>query len=199
MIQLAVLGSTRGTHLQTLIEAIKQQELHARIQIVISNKADAVILERAAQHQIDCECIASKGLSREVYDAQISAYLQQRYQIDLIVLIGYMRILSSAFVTQWQNKIINVHPSLLPNFSGMMDLDVHRAVIAAGEKESGCTVHYVTQDVDAGPIILQKKCPVLSTDTPESLKSRVQAEEGSALIEAIRMIAGGSVMYGDPR
>lgn len=187
MIRLAVLGSTRGTTLTALINAVEQKVLAATINIVISNKADAFILERASNHQIPAAFIDASGLTREAYDEKISHQLLEA-NIDLVVLIGYMRILSTTFVNTWQEKIINIHPSLLPAFAGKMDLDVHRAVIAASLSETGCTVHYVTPEVDAGPIILQKTCPVLATDTPEALKSRVQVLEGEALIAAIKKI-----------
>ena len=123
-----------------------------------------------------------------VQKLKLSAVLRE-YQVDLLVLIGYMRILSHAFVSEWQDKIINVHPSLLPAFAGKMDLEVHEAVLAAGVPETGCTVHYVTKEVDAGPIILQKKCVVEPGELPASLKVRVQQLEGAALVEAIDLLA----------
>ena len=188
MIRLGILGSTRGTHLQAIVDAIRNKELSASIEIVISNKKDAGILSRAQDDHMTSTFIDPTGLSRAAYDEKVSACLNQHH-VDLVVLIGYMRILSDAFVATWQNKIINVHPSLLPAFAGMMDLDVHRAVINAKVRESGCTVHYVTAEVDAGPILLQSKCDVLPNDTAESLKMRVQQLEGVALVTAIRQIA----------
>lgn len=188
MIRLAILGSTRGTNMLTIIDAIKQKQLNAEIKIVLSNKADAMILERAKNHGLPAQFVDSANQTRESFDQKVSELLRE-YAIDLIVLIGYMRILSPAFVKQWENKIINVHPSLLPAFAGKMDLDVHRAVLAAGVKETGCTVHQVTQEVDAGPIVIQKKCVVLAEDTPEHLKERVQQLEGVALVEAIRLLS----------
>jgi len=185
MIRLAILGSTRGTYLTAMMEAIQQKRLLATIEIVISNKPNAVILERAKSYGLLTQFVDSQGLTREQYDQHISSLLQQ-HAVELIVLIGYMRILSADFVTTWENKIINVHPSLLPAFAGKMDLEVHRAVIAAGVKETGCTVHYVTQDVDAGPILLQKKCAVYSGDTPEELKKRVQQLESEAIVETLK-------------
>lgn len=184
MIRLGILGSTRGTHLATLVEAIAQHRLPASIEIVISNKANAPILERALAYQLPAQWVDGSGLTREAYDANISALLHE-HGVQLVVLIGYMRILSDGFVNEWENKIINVHPSLLPAFAGKMDMEVHKAVLESGVKETGCTVHYVTSAVDAGPIILQKTCPVLANDTPESLKQRVQQLEGQAMIEAI--------------
>lgn len=188
MIRLGILGSTRGTHLLSLIDAIANRQLSADIAIVISNKENAGILERARSHGLPAQFIDAKNLTRETYDQKVSNLFQQ-YGVDLIVLIGYMRILSAEFVTTWKNKIINVHPSLLPAFAGKMDLEVHRAVLDAGLQETGCTVHYVTAAVDAGPIILQKQCPVLANDTVQSLKERVQVQEAQALVLAINKIA----------
>ena len=106
-------------------------------------------------------------------------------KIDLILLVGFMRILSSSFVDIWGGKILNVHPSLLPKYAGGMNSDVHESVLAAGDKETGCTVHLVTKEVDGGPILIQKSCPVLESDTVETLKERVQKLEGEAFIEVI--------------
>lgn len=187
-LRLGVLGSTRGTHLTAIADAINEKQLAATIEIVYSNKPDAYILERAHALGLNAEWVDATGLTREEYDAKISALFKQ-HEVELIVLIGYMRILSAAFIQTWKNKIINVHPSLLPAHAGKMDLDVHRAVLVAKELESGCTVHYVTEQVDAGPIVIQKKCEVLLEDTPESLKARVQQCEAVALIEAIKQLS----------
>lgn len=187
ILRLAILGSTRGTDMLALIAAIAQQRLAAHIEIVLSNKSDAVILERAKQHGLKTLFISPTNLSREEYDQKISDTLHA-HQIDLVVLIGYMRILSPSFVAEWQNKIINIHPSLLPAFAGGMDKNIHQAVLDAGVKETGCTVHYVTEKIDEGPILVQKKCPVYLDDTAEVLKQRVQQLEGEALIEAINII-----------
>lgn len=186
--RLAILGSTRGTNLLAMVDAIKQKRLSASIEVVLSNKADALILERAKSYGLKAAFVDPAGLTREEYDCKVSDILRS-HQIDLIVLIGYMRILSAEFITIWKNKIINVHPSLLPAHAGLMDLNVHRAVLEAGDSETGCTVHFVTEEVDAGPIILQITCPVLSGDSPESLKERVQALEGKALVEAVNRLA----------
>jgi phosphoribosylglycinamide formyltransferase-1 len=190
-IRLGILGSTRGTHLQPLAKAIQQQRLPATIEIVISNKPDALILQRAIQHGLPAQYVNPTACQREQYD-QILSQLLRSYQVNLVILIGYMRILSVAFIAAWKNKVINTHPSLLPAFAGKMDLAVHHAVLASGIKESGCTVHYVTEEVDAGPILLQKRCPVLADDTPNTLKARVQQLEAETLIEAISLIACSS-------
>ncbi|KTD51062.1 phosphoribosylglycinamide formyltransferase [Legionella quateirensis] len=188
MIRLGILGSTRGTNLLPIIDAINEHKLLAAIEVVVSNKPKALILERAQHNGLHTEYLSPEGLSRVQYDMQISRILQQ-HQVDFVVLIGYMRILSEEFVTLWNNKVINVHPSLLPAFAGKMDLEVHQAVLQAGARETGCTIHYVTKDVDEGPILLQKKCPVFENDTPQSLKEKVQHLEGIALVEAIQKIA----------
>ena len=187
VLRLAILGSTKGTDMLALIEAIKQKRLSATIELVISDKAQAAILQRARDNGLNDLFIDPQGGPREAFDHQVSAALEAA-KIDLIVLIGFMRILSSSFVTRWQEKIINVHPSLLPAFAGGMDKNVHQAVLDAGVRETGCTVHYVTEEVDQGPILVQKKCAVLKQDTAESLKERVQALEGLALIEAIHSV-----------
>src|SRR3990167_5719907 len=134
MIRLAVLGSTRGTNLTAINDAITRRKLDAEIEIVLSNKPDALILERAREYRLRAQFMDSAGLSREEYDKRVSAALRS-YDVQLLVLIGYMRILSADFVREWQGKIINVHPSLLPAFAGKMDLDVHQAVLAAGVTE----------------------------------------------------------------
>jgi phosphoribosylglycinamide formyltransferase-1 len=189
MISLGILGSTRGTDMQAIIDAIQQKALCANIKIVLSNKKDAYILERARQHHLNAQFVDPRERSREAFDEIISDRLQAA-QVNLIILIGYMRILSEGFVSKWQNKIINVHPSLLPDFAGGMDSNVHQQVLDAGAQETGCTVHIVTEKVDAGPILVQKKCEVFPHDTVETLKKRVQALEGQALIEAINLLAG---------
>lgn len=181
MSRLGILGSTRGTVMQSLITAIEQRKINASIEIVVSNKKDAMILESARAHHLPAEFVDPNQVN---YDKKISTILQA-HQVELVVLIGYMRILSKEFIEEWRNQIINVHPSILPAFAGKMNHGVHRAVLESGVKETGCTVHYVTEDVDAGPILIQKKCPVLPDDTIETLKTKVQQLEGSALLEAI--------------
>ncbi len=186
-LSIGILGSTRGTALQALLDLMALNKSPFAINLLISNKKNAYILERAQQNQIPAFFLDPANLTREAYDQSITALLKA-HQIDLIVLIGYMRILSAEFVQTWQGKIINIHPSLLPDFAGGMDQAVHEAVLKAGVKETGCTVHFVTEAVDAGPILLQKKCSVLADDTVETLKARVQALEGQALLEAILLM-----------
>jgi phosphoribosylglycinamide formyltransferase-1 len=185
--RLGILGSTRGTVMLDLFDAIKQKHLEANISIVLSNKSDALILERAKTQGVPALFVDPMHLTREAYDQQLSQKLQEA-QVDLIVLIGFMRILSGEFLKTWHEKVINVHPSLLPAFAGKMDQSVHQAVLDAKVKETGCTVHYVTEEVDAGPILVQEKCMVLPGDTVERLKARVQALESVALISAINKL-----------
>ncbi|KUF97278.1 hypothetical protein AM588_10006599 [Phytophthora nicotianae] len=189
-LKLAVLGSTRGSSMQPIIDAIEAGDLNASIDIVVSDKAAAGILERAKTHGIESVALSAKGLSRAEFDAQVSEVLKKK-NIDLVLLIGYMRIMSGEFCKEWENKVLNVHPSLLPDFAGGMDLAVHRAVLDAKKTESGCTVHFVTEEVDAGPIAVQMKCPVLENDTPETLKARVQPLEGAAFLHAIKLAQTG--------
>ena len=185
MQKLAILGSTKGTSLQPIIDAIKSDKLDASIELVISNKKDAYILERAKKHHLNPIFIDPNGKSREEFDREVMKLLDEK-EIDLVLLIGYMRFISAEFVGKWRNKVINVHPSLLPKFAGGMDLNVHEEVIKAGESESGCTIHFVDEGADTGEIILQKKCPVVPGETPESLKEKVQKLEGEGFVEVIK-------------
>ena len=186
MIKLAVLGSTRGSNLLPIQDAICKHELNAELAIIVSNKRDAGILAKAKAFGLDyLALVPEKGEARAIYDQRLIEVLQAK-QINLIVLIGFMRILSEEFIEAFRGRMINVHPSLLPKHKGLMDLSVHEAVLTAGEKESGCSVHLVTEDVDGGEVLVQKRCPVYGADTPETLKARVQALEGPALIAAIK-------------
>jgi len=185
-VKLAILGSTRGTDMQAIIDSITRKELNAEVSIVISNLKSAYILERAKNHGISNLFISAKGRTREEFDADVIQTLE-KYDIDLILLIGFMRIISSLLISKFQNRILNVHPSLLPEFAGGMDLNVHEQVLKAGRTKSGCTVHFVTEIVDGGGIIVQKECPITENETPETLKQKVQHLEGLALIESIRM------------
>ena len=188
-LNLAILGSTRGTDLQAIIDQIENpnidKKLNAKINIVMSNKPDAYILERAKNHNLPSVCVSSKGKKRLEFDQELILELQ-KYPIDIVVLIGFMRILTPSFVDAFDGKIINVHPSLLPKFAGGIDSDVHAEVIQSGEKITGCTVHMVSNEVDCGQILLQKQCSVLIADTPKTLKTKVQELEGEALVEVIR-------------
>ena len=186
MTKLAILGSTRGTDMQAIINAIEASELEAKIEIVISNKPDAYILQRAENHNIKTLCLEKQsGEKREDYDTRLVKELSN-YEIDLILLIGWMRILSPIFINAYKGKILNVHPSLLPKFAGGMDTNVHEEVLKAGETETGCTIHHVDETVDGGEIVIQKKCDIEPDETADTLKTKVQKLEGEAFIEAIK-------------
>tara|TARA_X000000950_G_scaffold116217_1_gene145934 strand:- start:253 stop:843 length:591 start_codon:yes stop_codon:yes gene_type:complete len=184
MIRLGVLGSTRGTDLQAILDAIDSKLLESKLSVVISNKKTAFILERANKHKIPSYSISHKNINRETFDRKITKLLK-KHKVDLVLLIGFMRILSKSFCQDWKGKILNVHPSLLPKYAGGMDTNVHEEVLKNKDKETGCTIHFVTDEVDCGPIFIQKKCPVKPEDTVDSLKRRVQKLEGEAFLEAI--------------
>ena len=183
---LGVLGSTKGTDLQAIIDAIAEGMLDASIEIVISNRKKSFILERARNHGIEAVFISHKGEKREQFDREMAKLLEAK-GVQLILLIGFMRILSPWFCHHWNNRILNVHPSLLPKYAGGTDMNVHEEVLKNNETETGCTIHIVTSEVDAGPIVVQKKCAVEADDTPETVKTKVQALEGDAFLEAIRI------------
>jgi phosphoribosylglycinamide formyltransferase-1 len=181
-LKVGVLGSTRGTALQGILDAT---DLNVEVAIVISDRPTAPILQRAADHHLPSLHLDPKGLTREAYDKNVTSALEQA-GAQLVLMIGYMRIVSPDFVAAWRGRLLNVHPSLLPAFGGLMNRNVHEAVLASGVTETGCTIHQVTDDVDAGPILLQKRTPVLPDDTVETLKDRVQALEQAAFVEVLR-------------
>ena len=159
--------------------------------VVISYNDKAHIFDRAKNHDIPAVFIPHRGKTREEFDNEMTAVLKKN-QIDLILLIGFMRILSSEFCLEWQDRLLNVHPSLLPKYGGGMDTSVHEEVLKNGDAVTGCTIHFVTEDLDGGPILIQKKCDVVQNDTIDSLKTKVQALEGRAFIEAIQLIQNNS-------
>jgi len=187
MIRLGVLGSTNGTDLQVILESVKAKKINAIVNVVISNKKNAYILKRGKNNGLPSIFINHKDKKRESFDSELTSTLE-KYNVEYILLIGFMRILSSTFCKRWRHKIINVHPSLLPKYSGGMDMNIHEQVIKNKDKESGCTIHFVTEELDRGPILIQKKCKVNTNETPETLKVKVQGLEGIAFIEAINQI-----------
>ena len=189
MIRLGVLGSTKGTDLVPILSAISSGELRASVEVVISNNRGSLILEKAKNSGVPSVFINHKNKSRETFDGEVEKNLLEK-NVDLVLLIGFMRILSKEFVGRWAGRIINVHPSLLPKYAGGMNNDVHRDVLLSKEKETGCTIHLVTAEVDRGPIIIQKKCSVFHDDTIETLRKRVQSLEGVAFVEAINKMRG---------
>jgi len=191
MINVGVLASGRGTNLQAIIEAIKEGKIEGRISIVISDNRDAFALKRAKQNNIETEYINFKSFkNREDYDKEIMECLKEK-DIDLVVLAGYMRILSPYFIRTYKNRIINIHPALLPSFPG---LHAQRQAVEYGVKISGCTVHFVDEGVDSGPVILQKAVEVKDNDTEESLAERILKEEHQIYPRAIQLFCQGRLI-----
>lgn len=185
-IRLVVLISGNGSNLQAIIDNIADNDLPAQIVAVISNRADAYGLERAKQAGIEQRVLSPKKFTdRDEYDRALKALIDS-YQPDLVILAGFMRILSHEFVQHYLNKMMNIHPSLLPKYKG---LNTHQRAIDAGEKEHGCSVHFVTPELDDGPVILQAKVEVKSNDTAETLAERVHEQEHRIYPEAIRLFA----------
>lgn len=192
-LKLGILGSTNGTDLQAILDAISSGELDAKIPVVLSNRKNAYILERAENHNVSAVFVSHKDKSRETFDDEMTTVLKN-HNVDLVLLIGFMRILSAKFCQEWQDRLLNVHPSLLPKYAGGMDTNVHEEVIKNGETETGCTIHFVTDEVDGGPILVQKKCNIDPNDTVDTLKTKVQKLEGEAFIEAIKFIQSPKVL-----
>ncbi|WP_404426140.1 phosphoribosylglycinamide formyltransferase [Thalassospira australica] len=194
-LKLAVLVSGGGSNLQAIIDACKSADYPAEIVLVFSNQPDAGGLERARRAGIRAEAISHKGFEggREAYDSTVSGLIEES-GADLVVLAGYLRLVSESFVTRWQGRLINIHPSLLPSFKG---LHVHQAALDAGVKYSGCTVHYVVPEVDSGPIIAQAVVPVLPGDDAGKLAQRILKQEHRIYPQVIRWIAEGRVSTND--
>ncbi len=188
--RVVILISGRGSNMRALLEA----KLPVQFVCVISNKADAPGLQTAAAHDVPTEVLEHRAFpDRGRFDAALAARIDA-YQPDFVVLAGFMRILSDTFVRHYANRLINVHPALLPAFPG---LDTHARAIAAGVKLHGCTVHFVTPEVDAGPIIAQAAVPVLADDTPHSLAARVLRQEHRIFPLVLRWLAQGRVHLRD--
>jgi len=191
--RIAVLASTNGTDLQAIIDEMQAGKMPGiELAVVISNKKTAYALERAASQGFQTVFVDPKGKTRIEFDEEVAKILKKN-SVDLICLIGYMRILSPEFVRQFPQKIINVHPALMPKFSGpgFFGANVHEEVLKAGEKESGCTIHFVDEGVDTGKIIVQEKVTIEPNETPESLKEKVQTLEKKLYPEVIRWLAEG--------
>ena len=186
--RIGVLLSGRGSNFEALAESVSAGRIPgAEIAVVISNKPDAAGLEKAKARGIPARAIQSKGLEREVYDRQVAAVLQE-YRVDLICLAGYMRLLSPYFVAAFPERILNIHPSLLPAFPG---LESQKQALEHGVKLAGCTVHFVDENLDAGPIILQAVVPVLDDDDERALSERILKEEHRIYSEAVKIVLEG--------
>jgi phosphoribosylglycinamide formyltransferase-1 len=198
----AVLISGRGSNLQALIAAARTPDHPADITLVLSNRADAAGLDHAKRAGIACRVVdqaafagPDRAAARAAYDAALTEALENA-GIELVCLAGFMRVLGGAFVAHWRDRLINIHPSLLPAFPG---LDTHERALAAGVKLHGCTVHYVREEVDSGPIIGQAAVPVLADDTPDSLAARVLAVEHRLYPACLRLVAEGHARVVDER
>jgi len=190
MLKVAILISGRGSNMQALIEAAKRPGFPARIVLVISNNIDAKGLEFARSAGIAVEVVNHRQYStRQAFEVELDKKLTE-YGAELVCLAGFMRLVTSWFVDRWLDKLINIHPSLLPAFPG---LDTHKKALAEGVKFAGCTVHFVRAEMDHGPIIVQAAVPVLQSDSEESLAARVLEAEHKIYPEAVRLIAEGRV------
>jgi len=184
---IGVLASGRGSNFEALVRVLKRDAIDGEVKLVISNVEDAPVLRRAEALEIPHVAIPHRDYkSRESFERAMIIELN-RCDVRLICLAGFMRILSPVFVRHYENHILNIHPSLLPAFAGLQGIEVHRAVIESGTRFTGCTVHFVNEAVDAGPIVVQRVIPVRQDDTPGSLSVRVLIEEHQAYPEAVRL------------
>lgn len=188
--RIGILISGRGSNMTALVEAVASGEIAAsEVAVVISDKPNAAGLAKARERGVETAVIERRGRTREEHDADIIRELEMR-RVELVCLAGYMRLLSKEFVAAFAGRIVNIHPSLLPSFPG---LNVQQQAIDHGVKVSGCTVHFVNADLDAGPIILQRVVEVRDDDTAETLAARILEQEHGAYIEAVRLIAEGRI------
>ena len=187
MKRLAILLSGRGSNFEAIANNVASGAIEASIAVVISNRPEARGLDIARERGLDTLVVPSKGVDREAYDRRLIDGLRP-FQPDLICLAGFMRLLSAAFIREFPNRILNIHPSLLPAFPG---LDAQHQALAYGVRVSGCTVHFVDEYLDAGPILLQAAVPVHDRDTEESLSARILKEEHRIYSEAIRIALSG--------
>ncbi|MGD0771931.1 MAG: phosphoribosylglycinamide formyltransferase [Candidatus Solibacter sp.] len=190
MKRLGILISGRGSNFEAIADSVAAGALGAlgvEIAVVISNRAEARGLETARARGLHAVCLPSKGLDREVYDRMVVAELR-KHGVELVCLAGFMRLLSAGFIREFPNRILNIHPSLLPSFPG---LDAQHQALAHGVKITGCTVHFVDEDLDAGPIVIQAPVPVRDDDTVETLAARILSEEHRIYAEAIGIVIAG--------
>jgi phosphoribosylglycinamide formyltransferase-1 len=185
--RLGILLSGRGSNFEAIADSVAAGSLDAEIAVVIGNRPEARGLEAARQRGLNAVCLPSKGLDRNIYDSVLAAELK-RHSVDLVCLAGFMRVLSAGFIREFPRRILNIHPSLLPSFTG---LDAQYQAMEHGAKITGCTVHFVDEYLDAGPIVAQAAVPVLDDDTVETLSARILREEHRIYTEAIRLVLSG--------
>lgn len=199
-LKIAILGSSKGSSIQLLTDEIREKRCNATIEVIISNKKGAYILERAQNNNIDAIYLSNslnsykKYKTREEYDTLIVNILKL-YNVDTVFLVGYNKIVSSVLINEYPNNIFNIHPSLLPKYSGMMDMDIHNQVIKNGDFTSGYALHCVTPEVDAGEIVIQKQCLIPGEYTAKNLKSAVQDLESNAIIECVNILNYRPINY----
>jgi phosphoribosylglycinamide formyltransferase 1 len=186
---IGILISGRGSNMEAILDAVDAGRIHARVGLVVSNVESARGLERARARGVEAIALDHRGRTREEHDRRMRDELDRR-AVELICLAGYMRLLSSFFIESFPNRILNIHPSLLPAFPG---LGAQRQALEYGVKLSGCTVHFVDEELDHGPIVLQRAVPVLADDTEETLSARILKEEHIAYPQAVALVAAGAV------
>jgi phosphoribosylglycinamide formyltransferase-1 len=191
-LRIGVLGSGKGSNLQSIIDAVEEDTLNARITCVLADVENAFILERAAKHNI-----AARFVSADPFKTKLDGDAEQQYvrilqdnEVEIVVLAGFMRMIKKGMLSAFSGRMLNIHPSLLPAFPG---LEAWKQALDYRVKITGCTVHFVSEGMDTGPIIIQKAVPVLEDDTPETLHARIQSQEHVAYPEAIRLVAEGKV------
>jgi phosphoribosylglycinamide formyltransferase-1 len=194
MLRIAVLASGGGTDLQSIIDACERGQVDGKVVLVISNNPDAFALERGRRAGARAVCVDHRGKKREQHEKELAVEIDKE-KADLVVLAGYLRMFTHYFINKYKFKIINIHPALLPKYGGkgMHGFIVHKAVLESGDKESGCTVHFVTEDVDSGPIIAQIRVKVMPGDTPEVLQARILEQEHVLLPAVCQLFAEGRV------
>ena len=191
--KIGILISGRGSNMVALVDAVKSGEIpDSEVSVVISDKRDAAGLAKAAERGVETLVIERAGRKRAEHDAEIAAELKKR-GVELVCLAGYMRLLSKDFILAFEDRIVNIHPSLLPSFPG---LDAQAQALGHGVKITGCTVHFVNEHLDAGPIILQRAVEVRDDDTVETLSARILEHEHAAYVDAIRRLIGVSLRTG---
>ncbi|WP_198407760.1 phosphoribosylglycinamide formyltransferase [Thermotoga profunda] len=195
ILKVGILASGNGTNLQTIIDKSEKKELPVRVVVVISDKPDAYALQRASKHSIPTFVVKPRDFADKVSYEQKMIDILKSHDVELVVLAGFMKILSPHFIGAFRNRIINIHPSLIPAFCGkdFYGMKVHQAVIDSGVKITGATVHFVDENVDAGPIIIQKAIEVKDNDTAETVALKVHQIEHQILPEAIRLFAEGKL------
>lgn len=188
-LQVGVLASGAGTNLQSILDACRDGHVPAEVAVVLANKADAGALDRARKAGVPAHFVDTKGIPREAHERQMAALLDAA-GVELVCLAGYMRLLTPWFVARYRGRLVNIHPALLPSFPGAHAV---RQALEHGVKLSGCTTHLVTEETDAGPIILQAAVPVYEDDTEETLQARIRREEHRVYPETVRLFAEGRI------